>query len=121
MKLKKDDEIKIFGPMGNFILDKNEMTPKVFIAAGISITPYYSMLQYAAQKKIKNPLTLLVSFSSPEEMIFYNELKKIEEKNETIKVIYTITGSRKLQQWDGEQGRISEALIKKHISETSNS
>ena len=117
MQLNKNDEIRIFGPMGNFVLNEKETKSMVFLAGGISITPFYSMLHYAARKKMKTSLTLFVSFSTPEEMIFYDELKKLEEKNKNIKIIYTITNIKKTQtRWQGERGKISENLIKKHVS-----
>jgi ferredoxin-NADP reductase len=121
LNLKKNDEIKIFGPMGNFILDETTSKPRVLIAGGIGITPYHSMLTYAAAKKLTIPLTLLVSFSMPEEMVFYDELKKLESYP-NIKIIYTITKPEESQTpWTGEKGRISEELIKKYVSDITNS
>src|SRR5579862_4088005 len=93
LNLKKNDEIKIFGPMGNFILDETNTKPIVLITEGIGITPYHSMITYAAAKNLTILLTLLVSFSIPEKMVFYDELKKLEEQHINIKIIYTITNS----------------------------
>src|SRR5579859_490803 len=44
LNLREGSEIKIFGPMGNFILDEANVKPRVLIAGGIGITPYHSML-----------------------------------------------------------------------------
>jgi ferredoxin-NADP reductase len=121
MELKENDEIKIFGPMGNFVLTESETRPKVFIAGGISITPYYAMLHFSASKKLNTSLILITSFSTPEEMIFYEDLKKLEEKNTNIKIIYTITNPEKsLIPWTGEYGRISQKLIKKYVPDITN-
>jgi ferredoxin-NADP reductase len=120
LNLKKNDEIKIFGPMGNFILDETNTKPRVFIAGGIGITPYHSMLTYAASKKLTTPLTLFVSFSVPQEMVFYEELKKLEI-NQNIKIIYTVTKPEESKTlWTEEKGRISKDLIKKYIRDVSN-
>lgn len=117
LKLESNNEIKIFGPMGNFILNETNTKPRVFIAGGIGITPYHSMLTYAAAKNLTIPLTLFVSFSTPEEMVFHEELKKISEEHTKIKIVYTITKPEESQiSWDGEKGRISQELIKKYVS-----
>lgn len=121
LNLKANDEIKIFGPMGNFILDETNTKPRVFIAGGIGITPFHSMLTYAAAKNSTIPLTLFVSFSIPEEIVFYEELKKLEEQHPTIKIIYTITKPEESQTtWNGEKGRISEEMIKKYVADINN-
>ena len=118
LNLKKNDEIKIFGPMGNFILDETNTKPKVFIAGGIGITPYHSMITYAAWKNLKIPLTLIASYSNSDEMIFYEELKKLEKQHANIKIIYTITKPETSQiSWNGEKGRISQDLIKKFVAD----
>lgn len=117
LNLKENDEIKIFGPMGNFILDETNTKPRVLIAGGIGITPYHSMITYAAAKNLTIPLTLFVSFSVPEDMVFYENLKKLEEQHPSIKIIYIITKLEKSQiVWNGEKGRISQEMIKKYVS-----
>ncbi len=116
VQLKENDEIKIFGPMGNFILDETNTTPRVFIAGGIGITPYHSMITYAAANNLTIPLTLFVSFSTPEEMVFFEELKTIEEQHANMTIVYTITKPEESQtEWNGEKGRITQELIKKYV------
>ena len=119
LNLKENDEIKIFGPMGNFILDESNTKSRVFIAGGIGITPFHSMLTYAAQKNLIIPLTLFVSFSTPEEVVFFDELKKVGNEHNNIQIVYTVTKPEESQTpWSGEVGRISEQLIKKYVPDT---
>src|SRR6266404_139538 len=121
LKLETNDEIKIFGPMGNFVLDETNTKPRIFIAGGIGITPFHNMIHYAAEKNLNNPLTLLVSFSTPEETIFLEELKNLETMHTNIKIVYTITKPEQSQTlWIGETGRISEELIKKYVPDSIN-
>ena len=116
LMLKENDEIKIFGPMGNFVLDEAITKPRILIAGGIGITPFHSMLTYAAAKILTIPLTLFVSFSTPEEMVYFEELKQIGETHSNIKIVYTITKPEESQTpWEGEKRRISEELIKKYV------
>lgn len=96
-------EVAFFGPNGAFYL-KEEEPAHVFLGGGMGITPFISILEYAAAKKLQNDLTLLVSFSHPDEMIFYDHLSKISNEHPNIHVVYTTE-------------RISSELIKKHVAD----
>jgi len=113
--LKMGDMVKFFGPMGGFILNEEEKNPRVFLAGGIGITPFHSMITYAYSKNLSIPITLIVSFSSVEDLAFHEELSNIAKENSYIKTIYTITHPN--VQWKGETGRISEGLIKKYVQD----
>lgn len=117
LTLKGGDMVKFYGQMGGFVLDENKKESRIFLAGGIGITPFHSMIIYAQVKKLSIPITLLVSFSTVEDMVFRDELEDIVNKNPHIKVIYTVTQSEKSRiEWKGEIGRISEDLIKKYVS-----
>jgi ferredoxin-NADP reductase len=116
--LKPGENVQFFGPMGGFILDEEEKVDRVFLAGGIGITPFHSMIAYAFEKKLSIPITLLVSFSNVEDLVFYKELTDIAKKNPYIKVVYTVSHPEKPSiKWKGETGRISETLIKKYIQD----
>jgi len=113
MTLKPQELVKFFGPMGGFVLNEEEKNDRVFLAGGIGITPFHSMIIYANAKKLSIPITLVVSFSSVEDLVFYEELSNIAKENSYIKTIYTITHPN--VQWKSEIGRVSEGLIKKYV------
>lgn len=116
LELMPGTEVKIFGPIGRFILQEEEKE-YVFLAGGIGITPFISIIDYVAGKNLSIPITFFVSFSTSQDMIFYNELTTIANDHPNIKVVYTITQPQDLEKsWQGETGRISEELIKKYIS-----
>lgn len=122
MAFKEGDEIEIFGPMGQFVLDESDTREKILLAGGIGITPYHSILRDAAEKSLTIPLTLMVSFSTPEEMVFYDELKQISQQHPTIQVVYTVTKPEESKMpWQGETGRISPELIKKYARDINQS
>ncbi len=115
LKLHENQKIKIFGPMGQFILDENSKKEHIFLADGMGITPFHSMIAHEAAKNSNKKLTLFVSFSVPEEIIFLNELTEITKNHPNIHVIYTVTKPQESQMpWDGETGKISEEMIKKY-------
>lgn len=117
LELNSGDSAKFYGPMGSFVLNENIGDERVFLAGGIGITPFHSMIKYAYKKNLSIPLTLFVSFSGAEDVIFYKELSEIASKNPNIKVIYTITHAQENSNWRGETGRISEEMLKKYIKD----
>ena len=51
LSLQKGDYINVIGPKGDFLLDANR--PAVFIAGGIGIPPFKSMIDYSAADGLK--------------------------------------------------------------------
>lgn len=116
--LTQNEKMKFLGPMGGFVLHDEDMFDRVFLAGGIGITPFHSMITYSAAKNLQIPLVLFVSFSVPEEIVFYEELTTIAKEHSNIKIIYTITRPQESQQkWFGVTGRISEDLLKRYVSD----
>ncbi len=101
-QLQAGDTVTTFGPMGTFVLDETANRHHVLLAGGIGMTPYYSMISYIADKKLSIPVTLLVSFSSEKEKVFYEELTALAKNNPQLSISYR---SKKL----------SKELITKHI------
>lgn len=108
--LNPGSKIEMNNPAGGFVLSSNAL-PKVFLAGGIGITVFYTIIHDILFQKITTPVTLLVSFSKKEDIIFYDELQDIQKKNKNIKIVYTLSQEK----WDGEEGRISEKLVKKYV------
>ncbi len=111
--LKPGDKMTLFGPFGEMFQDESDLTPKIFLAGGIGLTPAHSMLRFIDNKKINVSFTLLVSFPTYGEVVFYDELKKIESGNPNIKVVYTLTKEESLIM-GFEKGRIGPEMINKY-------
>lgn len=110
--------VQFLGPKGAFILPSHKEL--VFLAGGIGITPFYSMITYVALKNLTQKITLFASFSTVEQMVFRDTLEKISAKSKTIHIIYTLTKPEESKQlWTGESGRISSDLIRKYIKDLS--
>lgn len=78
-------EIEGEGPNGTFELTGEETGPQVFVAGGIGITPFRTMIKYAHDKGLKIPLYLIYS-NSDSDFVFGTELKEIDSADESIKV-----------------------------------
>ena len=54
--LRPDDEVAVFGPLGDFVLD--ESRPAILIAGGIGVTPLKGMAEFAADLELPIPIRL---------------------------------------------------------------
>lgn len=115
--LKEGDEIEFRGPHGAFVLDEKARSI-VFLTGGIGITPFRSMFVFAHDLKLPAKITLIASFSTVEDLIFYDYLSGISGGN--LKFVATITGDP-VSNWHGEAGRIDEKKIKKYVENLSDS
>jgi glycine betaine catabolism B len=82
--------VEIQEPNGTFFFDEGETEPHVFLAGGVGITPFRSMIKYVVDKKIKTPIYLIYS-NSDESTTFKKELDEITKSNPNIKVHYVVS------------------------------
>jgi ferredoxin-NADP reductase len=115
--LKLGSIVKMRGPWGDFLLEPKEKRPLVFIAGGIGMTPFISMIKYAYEMKLDSKTTLLVSYKTPGQILFKDELEAVSKKTRSIRIITTITQPEN-SKWKGEIGRIDRNFIERHIANT---
>lgn len=106
-------EIKLAGPTGNFVLHEDVNTPAVFIAGGIGITPFYSMIKHASEQALPHHLTLFYGNQDLTNSILLSELKKFSETNSNLMLIPTLASAD--ETWQGETGYITHTMLKKYI------
>jgi len=102
--LEPGTEVHLADPMGDFVLPKLIQTPLVFVAGGIGITPFHSMLEWLAATGEERPIKLLYGVRSEEEIVFQNTFEKAS-------IHATIVVSDPTPAWGGERGRLSAELI----------
>jgi len=105
---------RIDGPFGSFALHSDRARPAVFIAGGIGITPFMSIVRQAANDRLRQRLWLLYSNRRPEDAAFLPELQALERRNKEFRLLATMTEMGKSgRAWEGETGMIDEKLVKR--------
>lgn len=110
--------VVLLGPFGSFTLHQDSSVPAVFIAGGIGITPFRSMLQDAVSRHLPHRITLIYSNRNPEGTAFHEELRRIAESYTNLRYIATMTQPEKSQQpWDGERRYVNADFLRDHIGD----
>ncbi|HKW43487.1 MAG TPA: FAD-dependent oxidoreductase [Thermoplasmata archaeon] len=108
--LQPGDEVRVFGPIGDFVL--HETRPAVLVAGGVGITPLKGMAEYAVDKALPIPMRLVYSNRSEDEIVYRDELDALQKQNPRFQVLHTLTRSSD-SAWKGATGRIDQALLGK--------
>jgi len=108
--------VRIEGPMGSFSLHNNTARPAVFLAGGIGIAPFLSMLFYAREEKLRHPIVLFYANRYLEDAAFIDELWKLERANPKFRFVPILTRTDKnYRGWKGETGHISSEMLLTHV------
>ena len=108
--------VKIEGPSGNFVLQNDFKRAAVFLAGGIGITPFRSMVRRAAQEKLPHRIVLFYSNKRPEDAAFLAELQSLERDNPKYKLVATMTEMDKSNKpWNGETGLINQEMFGRYL------
>lgn len=97
-------ELHMADPMGDFVLPKLIQTPLVFVAGGIGITPFHSMLTWLYQTMEERPIKLLYAVKNEDEIIFQDTFRNAS-------VEPSIVVSEPSDAWGGERGRVTAELV----------
>lgn len=110
-------QLKVEGPSGSFTLHKNTAKPAVFLAGGIGITPFLSVLRQAAHSRLSQDLHLFYSNRRPEDAPFIDNLEELAKLNPNFHLVMTMTAMAKSSRpWSGETGVIDRELLSKHLA-----
>jgi ferredoxin-NADP reductase len=106
--------VRVEGPFGSLTLHNNRARPAVFVAGGIGITPFMSILRQAEHDRLPQTLALVYSNRRPEDAAFLAELRQLERSNARFRLFATMTRmSQSGSSWDGAVGYVDEALLKR--------
>jgi ferredoxin-NADP reductase len=110
--------VKIEGPFGDLTLHNNVKRTAVFLAGGIGITPFRSMVFRAAKEKLPHRIFLFYSNRRPEDAPFLDELQALEKENPNYKLVASMTDMAKSHQsWNGEVGQIDKEMLGRYLQD----
>ena len=105
LSMKKGDRIIASQLSGEFVLPKDPAIPLTFLAGGIGITPFRSMIKYLLDKGESRPI-ILIYVVNKETDIAYQKLLSQTQTKLGFQLFYRITG---------KEGVVDEAMIKQKV------
>ena len=110
--------VKLESPSGGLTLHNDVKRTAVFLAGGIGITPFRSIVFRAAQEKLPHRIFLFCSNRRPEDAPFLDELQALENENPNYKLVASMTEMVKSRRpWHGEGGQIRQAMLSRYLKD----
>lgn len=112
-KLKPGAKLNLADPMGDFVLPKNKSMPLLFVAGGIGITPYRSIIKWLVDTGERRDIHLVYGVRDKRELAFLDLFKQYDMK-------FTPIVTEPDSGWKGEKGLLSAKRILELAGEKSN-
>lgn len=114
--LDPGSEVIVEGPSGDFVLDPGNQRPLVFIAGGVGIAPFLSMLREARTGRGTAETVLFYSNRRPEDTAFLPELEAMANNLPGFRCITTMTRmAESAHQWHGETAHVDATMLARHL------
>ena len=113
-ELRVGAEVEVEPPKGRFGLPVDASRPLVFVAGGIGITVFRSMLRYIREEGLPHRVTLVYSNRDRESTAFLAELQELENELPSLRLVLTMTQDT---DWDGESRRIDSAFFRDYLGD----
>jgi len=95
-------------PFGTFSYQNHDAEDLVFIAGGIGITPFLSMLRDMRDRRLHKRVTLFWGNKRDEDIICRKELDEMVSKNPGLEIIHVLS---RQEDWQGEKGHINTDML----------
>jgi ferredoxin-NADP reductase len=110
-------EVEVEPPKGKFVLPEDPSRPLVFVAGGIGITVFRSMLRYIRDERLPYRVTLIYSNRDAGSTAFLDELRELERELPDLRLILTMTQD---PSWNGETRRVDAQFFKDYLGANMN-
>jgi len=101
-------KVRLVGPLGSMTLHEDPARAAVFIAGGIGITPFRSMLRSAEHERLEHRLYLAYSNRRREHAAFLDELQALAQRNPRVRLLAPMTDA---------EGMLDEAKLQRFVGD----
>ena len=112
-KVNTGDIAYLDGPYGNFNYVEKRKSELVFIAGGIGITPFLSMLNYLKNTEKNRIVSLIWGIRTKKDMIFKSEFEGISQEMDNFSIAYILSDD---DSWTKDCGFIDRKILEKYGS-----
>lgn len=109
--LAPGDRIEVRGPIGGyFVWEASRPEPLLLIAGGSGVVPLMAMLRHRAARQAQGSARLLYSSRMFEDIIYFNELERLQTGQTGLEVFHTLTRAHP-PGWQGYARRIDQQML----------
>jgi ferredoxin-NADP reductase len=114
-ELREGDKLELRGPIGgHFVWDVSDGGPLMLVGGGSGIVPLMAMLRHRARaaERVRRatPARLLYSSRSWQELIYRDELARLAQADDSLRVVHTLTREPP-PNWTGYARRIDSSML----------
>lgn len=110
--------LAVEGPFGDFMLHERANRAAIFLAGGIGVTPFYSIIRDALSRALPHSLYLFYSNRRPEDAAFLDAFTALSLDHSTFTFVPTMTSMQdSALPWTGETGYIDAGMLARHAKE----
>lgn len=115
LTILKPGQVIVAGQLsGDFVLPDDPKQPLVFIAGGIGVTPFRSMIKYLIDTQQSRDITLFYSNKTEAEIAYRDLWKQAEAVG--VKTVFTLTDLATVPaKWSGQKGVVDKAMLQKFV------
>lgn len=115
LNIGQDETIVAAQIAGDFTLPTDKQKKLVFMAGGIGVTPFRSMIKYLIDQNERRDIIIIYSNKYQSEIVYKDIFDEAQVKL-NIKTVYTLTDAKQLpMDWTGQIGRVNSLMIQKEI------
>lgn len=115
LAMQPGDQIVASQRAGDFVLPKNKKQKMVFIAGGIGITPFHSMIMHLLNRLERRPIIMFYASRTKEDFAYTKDFDAAEVEL-GIKTVYCISNKQSIPpDWKGERGYMNGQMIQKYV------
>ena len=109
------DRVTLSGPYGSFF-PHEEMRDMVFLAGGIGIAPFYTVIRNLAREgEHGKRVTLFYSNRTKSDIAFFDAFAELSGRLTWLKIVHTTTREKSEHPLIAESRRIDIRMLKKHL------
>ncbi|MBI2984156.1 MAG: FAD-dependent oxidoreductase [Candidatus Kerfeldbacteria bacterium] len=108
--------LRVVGPNGNMVLHEDTNRPAVFLAGGIGITPFRSMVEWAGHQRLPHEILLFYSNRTLALTAFHDEFVEWSKTSPNFRYLPTLTDEQPAG-WQFLTGKIDAAMLQKQVGD----
>jgi ferredoxin-NADP reductase len=115
LEAKPGTTVELDGPFGSLTLHQNAKKPAVFLAGGIGITPFRSIIKDAVERRLPHDLVLFFSNRTLAVTAFLRDLEGWAKAAPGFTLVPTLTEPVGSGTWAYETGQLDSVLLARHL------